>query len=300
MTVQVSAFPARCAEYRQGIPCENLQVVKTALKIFSKGRTRGSRATTDQLVVDGGFSGLMAAVFKEKIEERKESPFLQTLFRNIEAGIKQRGAYSYHYDYDGMGSFFKTTVEVKRVNDTLFILKLHAAYVGDKVEEGLAETLGLERALLSASAIVDLPAKDGRFTADMSVILGIVRKALPLKKLDGEIVKAITTVEDGAIWGGSPVIFENDTLAVNVKLASVAYPVEYKGREKTMTWKVSGTTITGPLHENFGDTPGFQTPQIVFQVYTRGKDKYELPALVKSEDKKVLLDLAEKIKAAFQ
>ncbi len=67
-----------------------------------------------------------------------------------------------------------------------------------------------------------------------------------------------------------------------------------------MLWSANGLTITGPLAENYSDEPGFQTPQVAFEVRGWLGDGHRLPRLVTAEDKKAVFDLASKIETAFQ
>jgi hypothetical protein len=129
--------------HRSHIPLPDFNSVKGALTLFSEGTTKSSHATKQQLVADGG--GLAAMLMT--VGQRDTGGFLGQLFADIEKKLQTSSVYSYSFDYDGYGSFFKTTVEVYRLPDDSYLLSLSAAYVGRKVENELAEALGLQQKL---------------------------------------------------------------------------------------------------------------------------------------------------------
>lgn len=146
-----------CTEHEGGIPLPDLESVKGALQAFSEGRTAGSNATRNELVKAGGG---MAAIMMEMVQPSAGS-FVGRLCEEMEQSLAQRDSFRRGFDYDGVGSFFKSDVEVKRLEDGTFLLTLSAAYVGNEVEKGLAEYLDIQRGLWWTKLIVTLDAIEG-------------------------------------------------------------------------------------------------------------------------------------------
>lgn len=75
------------------------------------------------------------------------------------------------FDYDGVGHFHKTSVDVE-VTKKGFELHLRAAYVGDQVEESLAKAMGKERGFRSATIEVPVnqTGRDGYFLIDIAEV----------------------------------------------------------------------------------------------------------------------------------
>lgn len=125
-------------EYRRGIPLQNdLKKLAQALDTFEYGVGEAS----------------------EKEGPYSTNPFIDGIVRGVEkAQSNGREKWSKSYDYDGQGRFYKTSVDVDfdKQNEAL-ILRLYAAYVGDKVEEKLAKNLGVERAVSSMCVKIELP-----------------------------------------------------------------------------------------------------------------------------------------------
>lgn len=155
------------SERQGGIPLPTLQAVKDALSAYSMGYTKDSNATKQQLVADGG--GMIAAMLP--LVQQSPSSFVRQLCEHVEEAIDARGRYFRHFDYDGVGTFFKTSVEVERLEDASFLLRLSAAYVGNKVEEGIAGFLGVQRGLWRTTVDLTLDAREGeRFAVDFDQI----------------------------------------------------------------------------------------------------------------------------------
>lgn len=161
-------------EYRSGIPIPNddFHKLAQALEIYAGGVGRASNATRDDYQRNQWASfhiamhGLSNPQYADVKPDSKpfEGPFSTNRFINDivtaarDAYQANRDGWSKHFDYDGQGRFHKTTVEVDfdRDNHTL-ILELNAAYVGKEVEEELAASLGVERAINHMSLSLRLP-----------------------------------------------------------------------------------------------------------------------------------------------
>ena len=160
-------------EYRRGIPLPNdLKKLAQALDTFAYGVGEASNATrndyrrTANTSFNVAFHQMDNPRYSEAspVGEKKEgpystNPFIDGIVKGVEeAGSKGREKWSKSYDYDGQGRFHKTSVDVDfdKQNEAL-ILGLSAAYVGDKVEEELATSLGVERAVSSMGVKIELP-----------------------------------------------------------------------------------------------------------------------------------------------
>jgi hypothetical protein len=146
-----------CTEREGGIPLPDLESVKGALQAFSEGRTQGSDATRNQLVKDGG--GMAAAMMT--LVQPSPGTFVDRLCQQMEQSLSQSDQFYRDFDYDGVGSFFKSNVKVKRLSDGTYLLELSAAYVGNEVEKGLAEYLGIQRGLWWTKLTITLDAIEG-------------------------------------------------------------------------------------------------------------------------------------------
>lgn len=298
MQAEIAKLAVRRSEWLRGIPLVGLNSVKAALRKFSDG-VRGSNATTQQLATDGNpFAMMMKMAY---IDAGREGSFLKELFADIEASLKKRDKYSRHYDYDGVGSFFKTTVEVTKLPNDIFVLGLNAAYVGDKVEVSLAEALGVERALCWTATNLVLPSVSGLFIADMLFIIESLAKVVDLKGLTPE--RAVSRMKDKIVEDGFRVsipIFETEKFAVTMGLDDVESPMKYQNGNGTLVWKINDNSVLGPLHTDWQDETKFLDPLMKFTVFKKTKERFEPTFLISAEDKKAMRDLADTIVSAFQ
>jgi len=149
----------------RGIIFDKLEDLAAALGMYDMGLTRSSTATRDRLYADmwkedhPNLGVDDPSIFRTtpkaklislgEVINRTKGSLVENL---ISAVMNSGGNYRQSFDYDGMGTaFFKTSVEVERI-DGKYVLSLCAAYVGDKPEEELAQTLGRERGLVRVSA----------------------------------------------------------------------------------------------------------------------------------------------------
>ncbi len=297
-----SAFTVRRSEHQSGIALRGITSVKAAITMFANGVTRGSNDTNVQLVRDGGFQGAAALLFKGMAEAGHENAFLKRLFDEMETALKTRDMFNRHYDYDGVGPFFKTSVEVTKLEEDLYILHLHAAYVGDKVEIGLAEALEVERALVSTSVEVEVPAVGNEFVIDFDTILDRVGKVLDLKDLTGkQAVKEITTVGEFREVKQRIQICETDKFVVVMGPSAVGRPMLHDGNGSSrLVWVAKGAVLSGPLDQNWEDKTKFETPVVSFYISNKKGDSYRKPPFIEADDKKAMRELADKIAGSFQ
>lgn len=289
-------------EYLSDIPLEGIEAVRNALRLFASGRTAASNATEKQLIRDGG---IQIAMLKPLVEEvyGGDDRFLTELFTSIDAGIKAHGYYSYGYDYDGVGRFLKTTVEVRKLDGDWFILGLSAAYVGDQVEVGLAETLQIERALRHIDVTAQVEPDSELVTFDFEIISS--KLATIGVECNGEqIVEQIMTEERGGPLRhfGRP-RFKVDDYEVVLSLGGIIQPWQHK--DEMTAWQSTASTMTG-LRENKNrhqpDKPvELEIPRVACAIGLATENRYSqsIP-IIADKGKQVIRDLASNLATAFQ
>lgn len=183
-TLEIASYTE--SEYRSGIPIPNddFHQLAQALEIYAGGVGKASNATRDDYqrnqlasfpIAMHGLSNPQYVDVKPDSNPFEGSFSTNRFINDIVTSARvayqaNRDGWSKRFDYDGQGRFHKTTVEVNfdRDNHTL-ILKLNAAYVGKEVEEELAASLGVERAINHMSLSLRLPEMaDQDFTVPFS------------------------------------------------------------------------------------------------------------------------------------
>lgn len=161
-----------------GIPLTGWENIRAALNIFASGKPRRSRATEDHnlqaFTQMHPFAGML---FLQANRREPGNSFVDRLLEEAEPAVKDRGRWSRSYDYDGQGSFHKTSVEIQDItsvdeeaSDGLYLLSLNAAYVGKGVEDDLAEYLGVEQGLQRKSVHVKLEPDGDQFAIDFDQV----------------------------------------------------------------------------------------------------------------------------------
>jgi len=157
------------SEHCGGILLPDLESVKGTLQAFSEGKTKESSATRRELAMSGDTGGMIAAFLP--LVQPSEGTFVGRLCTQMEQQLSYSDRFYRDFDYDGVGSFMKTSVTVRRLENGSFLLELNAAYVGNKVEEGLAEYLEAHRGLWWTKVELTLDANQGdRFVIDFASI----------------------------------------------------------------------------------------------------------------------------------
>ena len=300
-------------EYRLGIPLKDWESVKAALNIFASGASKGSRATErHQLKAVGdsfggeglAYYGLMAPHLKGP-----GSAFVGQMLQEAEPVIESRGFWSRSYDYDGPGSFFKTTVEIKRLpeQEGAYLLELNAAYVGKDVEDGLAETLGVEQGLQWKSVDVRFEPEAFGFRIDFGEVArrlqGVYAELQTTEKpaLTGrDILKTLLEIDPDRLSDSTPfVLGVKDGIEVTLNLGRVGDRFDRRQDSKTPLWGLEDSVLTGRLAEKWGEEGKFDDPSIVITVRRFSKREFDrLPALDPAM-KARMNDLASKIASAF-
>lgn len=195
------------AEYRGGIPILNndFNALARALEIYAEGVGPASNVTRDDYLRTARTSFNVALHFLTnpqyteaspvkpgKKYEYSSNPFINDIVKKVREAYddKKINGWSRSYDYDGQGRFHKTSVSVDfdRTNNAL-ILRLYAAYVGDRVEKELATALGIERgvgSMVLTARLPDMPDQDlavpleqrPRFRLDCTPLAAIVNSVI--------------------------------------------------------------------------------------------------------------------------
>jgi len=299
-------------QYESGIPLKGWESVGNALNIFASGASRGSRATEQHQMkaVGESYGGFDAAFYAIAAPHMRGggSSFVEEMLKEAEPSVKSRGQWSRSYDYDGQGSFFKTTVEVSRagIGDD-YILQLNAAYVGNQVEEGLAESLGVERGLSWKNVAVEFEPEGTQFRIDFDQVaerLQGVTATLDVKpkSLTGkDIVAHLMKTDKYGESEGPFVIGVKDGVEVTVGMGRVGRRFEYsQGKKSEDRWHVEGATITGPLDTDYRDETKFVPPSISVSMHPKSEERWNRLPAVEPKMKSTMVDLANGIAAAFK
>lgn len=232
--------------YRHYIAFEGLDALKDALRIFSTGQTKGGHATRDKLASEGGIGGAFVVTYGIN---RDDDQFLTELFAEIDERVGPRGRrkkmpkvgtrLNKSYDYGGPGAFFKSIVDVTYAGENIFLLGLNAAYVGNQVEIGLAEYLGLDRCVMRTGVRLDIEPTGETFNFDLDVIAnGLIAAELDVpehfRHIDGGVLAALMEAARG---GGTSIITGDDDFILEMGFVGIEEP-----------WERNGATITGSLY----------------------------------------------------
>lgn len=252
--------------HRNYIAFDNLDTLKDALRLFASGQTKGSQATRNELVSAGGIGGAFTVLVGIN---RDDSEFLTRLFAEIDERVGPQGRrqkapevgakLSKSYDYDGVGPFFKAGVDVVYAGDSTYLLSLYAAYVGNEVEIGLADHLGVERCVMHKGVRLDVEPTGETFSFDLDVLAsGLIAANLDFAEhfqhMDGETLGMIL---EAARDGNYAPIGGNDDF-----ILEMAYVNVEKG------WERNGAIVTGSLYNKnkyYDDKPvEWVTPGVSF------------------------------------
>lgn len=275
------------SEYRSGIPLQGWESVETALNTFAAGRSRKSRATQDDLTENIGRDHGVIGIFLLASAGVDRNRFVQEMLQGAKPSVTQgSGRWSRHYDYDAMGtSFFKTSVDLTKLpnTDEGYLLGLNAAYVGKEVEDGLAETLGVEQGLQWKSVDVKLAPEGTNFRVDFDAVadrlrrlyeeldpvptpepeprgfrqrlIEAVRREQPTEKpaLTGEAIVRTLLATDEYTSGSNPFVLGiKDGIVVSLNLGRVGDRFNWRnGNKSEELWQAEGSVLSGPLAESY-------------------------------------------------
>lgn len=299
-----------CTEHEGGIPLPDLESVKSALQAFSEGRTKGSGATHNQLAKDGGG---MASVLMTLVQPSPGS-FVGRLCEEMERTLSQSDSFHRSFDYDGVGSFFKSNVRVKRLSDGTYMLELSAAYVSNEVEKGLAEYLGVQRGLWWTKFSITLDAIEGdNFKIDFDPINDKLRgtvlwthsgKGIAMLIAVGKSEDYSSRIMDGGVvtlMGGElrdtvdPSSID-DQLTVTMAIDNMSV-----GRYYEQAFEADGSVVIGPRETRWSKPGEERYPSVVITVSGNpSEDRFNrLPVLV-PEVQARMRELVNDLKVRFE
>lgn len=312
------------SEYRSGIPLQGWESVKNALYTFASGRSRGGRATQNELLdnMPGGTMGVGLYLLATANIDRNS--FVDKMLQDAEVAMK--GArWSRNFDYDAMGtSFFKSSVEITRLPGTEdgYLLGLNAAYVGKEVEDGLAGTLGVEQGLRWKAVTVNLEPEGTNFRINFDAVAEILRplhvQLKPTPEDTREFHQELTRGVDTFIFGERIILNMLDTgrsgndsnpyflgmdngVEVALSLGRVGDRFNWRnGNRDEELWKAEGAILSGPLAVSYSEDRHLETPSLNFNIRRYSEDRYgRLPA-IDPQMKATMNDLAVKVATAFR
>lgn len=298
------------AQCYRGIPLYKWESVEAALNTFASGSTKGSRETERKQLHDvgessGGFAIAFYAVHAPHMQGA-DNKFVEILLVEAKAGVNSRGKWQRIYDYDGMGVFFKTSVEIEMLDKEkdLYNLQLYAAYVGDEPEKGLAETLGIPRNLIWSSVTVHVEPEDAEhFAFDFEQLL---RKLdLPLGCLLVHSYDVTSWFMEGDRYSSVKpfVISKYEHVVVTVIPGRVERRFVFDGRGQVKdTWTRKGLEVLqGLLDESYEDRSKKEPPTIILTVRSSNEDGYGNSCPIWDEQtKKLILNITERIAGALK
>lgn len=282
--------------------------VGLALNTYANGFTRGAK-TTEQVTVDaigkshGSNEGLAVGMFLlcgAMIGNR--SKLVDELLKEAEEGLKTRTNFHKSYDYDGMGTaFFKTSIDIEVLDreQDMYGIGIHAAYVGDEPEQGLAEHFGITRMLLWCSVEVETePLSDNRFEFDFKPVLRKLDAVLDTKDITGKQVVAAMMTESVSL-----VLQVKDGLEVRIQPGRVDNRVKYTQGKPRDTWSSEGSVLSGELQRDYGssDENAKATPTFLIVICSSQKDGWRnsLP-IWQLDSQQRAIALTNKIAAALR
>jgi hypothetical protein len=225
--------------------------------------------------------------------------------------MKGSGHFERHFDWDGVGPFLQTNVAVTdlRGEDYVpegysapFLLGLYAAYVGEKVEHGLAESAGLPTGLHWASTELTLPAVGDRASVDVARILDPIRGLLGIPNVPAErVAKLMMPKEKSDGFRGADIKLMGNEAFVSVGVDSLSFMGAYKPLQKLTR---TGAVLSGVRAEAGSCDTGEQYRPLKVSVTVgahhlwRGNDWLRIPEL-RPQVIAEMLDLNQRITAAY-
>lgn len=290
------------AERRRFVPVLGWDSVVTALTLFGNGYSRAAWKAEDNVLGSiaesaGDFGSLLFMLGSR--EAGKRSNLVDKLLLEAGQTLEHRSRFSRSYDYDGAGTpFMKTTVDINSIGDDMYCIGLYAAYVGDEPEAGLAESLGIPRALLSCTVEVEAdPVAGHRFEFDFEPILRRLESVLGTRKITGmQVARAMMQNRDeGAVF----TLGETRGLRVRIQPGRVEHRMKYDRRTgvERDTWSIDGRLLSGELARDYGaeDEDAKATPTLEIVVSSAKRSNREADPIWKFEQQQAAILLANRI-----
>jgi hypothetical protein len=265
------------SEYYHGIPIKGWDTVKGALQAFSEGKSRGARrGIAEQHKAIENSSGGMAVGLALLAEVYTGTPdrFVQQITKEAEETIKKCGSWRGSYDYDGPGPFFKSVIgiDLHDEKDGVYVLSVHVTR-NEGAEEGLAEFLGVPRALLRCMVTITTePPDPTHFTFDFKDVYTRIGLLLGLDTDVGtKIVQYMMSGDEFNDPRGF-VLKEDDDLLISLSLGRVKRRFAREGQKMRDTWLVEGSVLTGLLEESYEDRTKKELPTFIITVSKKPTD----------------------------
>lgn len=290
------------------IPLKGWESVVTAVNIFANGHTAGSQATTyhqtDAIVQSQGALGLGLYLLAAPHIQGCEDQFVDRLLAEAHNTLKSRDRWSRSYDYDGQGVFFKTSVEIGFLNreEEMYYLSIYAAYVGDKPEKGLAEALGIPRALTGTSVVVEVePINKITFAFDFDKILYLLKDVIDVDELSGKNIVSSWNFKTRRKHDDSPstVLFRNGEIEVILSPGCIENRWKWANGDATNTWQFYGAILSGLLNESYEDGKDYDEPTFVISVRRHSEERFNRKPFYLPEEKEAVLALSKSIADAL-
>lgn len=267
--------------YRRGIPLKGWDSVKAALNLHANGRTKGSRATEEhqiQAIADShGAMGLGIYMLGAPHMQGAGNQFVDNMLKEAKSAIRRRDRWARSYDYNGVGTFFKTSVEIIQLDkkEDLYLLEIYAAYVGDKPEVGLAEELGIPRALRRYTVLVQVKPEDAtHFAFDFEKVLRTLDGVLKTKSFKGKDIAQHFMSGDQYRDPKHALIYSDTEIFVTVGPGRVEKRFVYDEPGKPRnTWSIKGSVLSGLLDTSYEDLSKKEPPTIVLTVSNAAQDR---------------------------
>lgn len=292
--------------HHSGIPLAGKESLHNALAAFAGGTSKGSGATRDRQTRDVTRAhGEHAAVFEAWASTLLAPNTKQLVDRLVDdaiATLKGRDSFHRSFDYDAMGtSFFKTNVDVLMLDrkEQIYLLRLSAAYVGDEVEIGLAEALGIPRGLQWVRVTAEVKPVDNRFEFDFEQLVRSLDPVLGTRRVKGtQIAKAMMA---GDRYGGSPSfpLMEKKGIRVIIFPENVTDRFDWRQDGKD-TWSIRGAVLSGLLKPSYEDETIMMAPAIGISITTTKGSKYTRLPAVDPAMKQAMKSLAKAIAGALR
>ena len=293
------------------IPVKGWESVTKAINTYANGFTRGARVT-EQVTADaigkdhGPNSGMAVGMFLiGGVKINNCSQLVENLLKEAEECLKKYTKFSKSYDYDGMGtSFFKTSVDIEVLDreEDMYSIGIHAAYVGDEPEQGLASYFGIPRTLLSCSVEVETkPLSGNRFEFDFEPVLRKLDLVLDTKKITGKKVVASMMKEDKDKVASFTLQIK-DGLEVYIQSNRVESRMKYSQGKPRDTWSSKGSILYGELQTDYEskDKDAKATPTFIVVVCSSQKDGWRPRPIWQPDQQDKVIYLANKIAIALK
>lgn len=200
-------------------------------------------------------------------------PFLNALIQKAYTALQQRKRWQHRYEYDGVGPFHKTSVEIALLDADQEIYSLGFVSSGrSDVEEKLAAYLQAERILqwCTLSLHIQSPTKT-QFSVDFVPLVQKLQPLFPGKILSATMlaVALMTERDDSPLGDGPKAIFNTDeSICVEIMLEDVVRRSD--AQTGTFNWVRHSAVISGSLREEWEQPGKYVSPHLTLKIFQPG------------------------------